>query len=101
MLRQYAPQRQRNERIGNHDRAVGTIGIGTIFRIHDDNGLRRGRALIVEAWYPRCVGAGRRVAGRYADTFVARGGHLAQVRDLATGRRLTMADHHILRAIDA
>lgn len=97
MLRQYSPQRHRYERVGNIDRAIGTIPVGKVFRL---NSCFRPRTLIVEAWLPRRIGAGRRVDGRYADTFVARGGHLAQVRDLATGRPSLLADHLILHAVE-
>ena len=100
MLRQYFPQRCRYERVGGYDRPVGTVPVGTIFRIPDDlHGA--GRRHIVEAWLPREIGAGRRINGKYHDTFVARGGHLAIVRDLATGVRYKLSDAWIVPAFDA
>jgi len=95
MLRQYGPQRHRYEQIRGRHIAVGTIPIGSIFRL-----MPRGArpiAYIVEAWltraYARCDRTGR-------VSFLARGGHLAQVRDLASGHRVILADHIIMRALD-
>ena len=107
MLRQYGPQRHRNERLPNgRDMPVGTIPIGTTFRmVTSANGARtRVATFIVEAWLPRRIGAGsfRNADGcrTYADAFVARGGHLASVRCLANGRVATLADHIVRRWVD-
>lgn len=101
MLRQYSPPRFRYEFVGNVPRAVGTVPVGTIFRCSPD-GYRRERSMIVEAWLPREIGAGRRCwqTGLWANAYVARGGHLAQVRCLATGRRNLLADHFIRFCVD-
>ncbi|MES0071900.1 hypothetical protein [Mesorhizobium sp. M0058] len=98
MLRQYRPQRFRYETIGGVLRHVGTIPIGTIFRSTRLD-PRFTRKLIVEAWLPREIGAGRVRNGRYENTFAV-GGHLAQVRDLSNGRRFMLADHFIRFCVD-
>lgn len=98
MLRQYSPPRFRYELIGGTHRAVGTVPVGTIFQPAGDRS--RGQKMIVEAWLARRIGAGARVGARHVDMFAARGGHLAKVRDLATGRRSVLADHLILHALD-
>ena len=108
MLRQYGPQRYRMEDLPDGScRPVGTIPIGTVFRIIvklGTDGRPHLRSYIVEAWKPREIGAGRVVrTGNprfYASCFVARGGHLARVRCLADGSRTTMADHLIQRAVE-
>ncbi|TWG89378.1 hypothetical protein L598_008500000050 [Mesorhizobium sp. J18] len=100
MLRQYSPQRHRYERVGGYERAVGTIPVGTIFLLDIDTATSRAVPYIVEAWLPRRIGAGRRVGSQYHDTYAARGGHLAQVRNLATGMSRCLSDHLILRAVD-
>jgi hypothetical protein len=105
MFRQYGPQRFRYEtiRAGNRERRVevGTVPIGTIFRAPERLPCG-GRTLIVEAWFPRSMGAGRRDHnGRWADSYWARGSFLALVRDLASGRRFQLADHWIRAAVDA
>jgi hypothetical protein len=95
MLRQYSPQRHRYERIRSRDIAVGTVPIGSIFRLRAPN-ARRPRTFMVEAWltraYARCDGAG-------PFSYLAHGAHLAQVRDLANGRRAIFADHIIMHAM--
>jgi len=100
MLRQYSPPRFRYQPVGNRLLPVGTVPVGTIFQsVNRDTG--RGRKLIVEAWLPREIGAGRRdFDGRWASSYVARGGHLAQVRCLATGERKLLADHFIRFCVD-
>ena len=108
MMRQYGPQRYRMADLPDGSRRpVGTIAVGTIFRLVvrlTPYGRPVLRPYIVEAWLPRRIGAGRvvRAGDRryYADCFVARGGHLAKVRCLADGSRTTMADHLIARAIE-
>ena len=107
MLRQYGPQRHRPKRLPNgRTLPVGTIPAGTVFRmvLSCDSGRGRLRKLIVEGWKPRRIGGYRRTDHGhervYEDVFVARGGHLALVRCLSTGRMTTMADHIIRRWID-
>lgn len=100
MMRQYSPQRFRYAviRAGNIRREVqvGTIDVGTIFRCTPTETHRqRERPMIVEAWLPREIGAGRKVGKHYASCYVARGGHLAQVRCLETGERKLLADNFI------
>ena len=96
MLRQYRPQHHRYERICGRDIAVGTVPIGAIFRLTAPH-ARRPRTFIVEAWltrvYARCDRAG-------AFSYLAHGAHLAQVRDLANGRRATLADRVIMHALE-
>ena len=108
MLRQYGPSHYRMSDLPDGSRRpVGTIPIGTVFRMVmklGRNGRPRLRSYIVEAWKPREIGAGRIVgtgsARFYAPCFVARGGHLARVRCLSDGSRTTMADHLIARAVE-
>ena len=96
MLRQYRPQRHRYERIRGRDMAVGTVPIGSIFRLRARH-ARRPRTFIVEAWltraYARCDPAG-------TFSYLAHGAHLAQVRDLANGRHAIFADRIIMHALD-
>jgi len=96
MLRQYASQRHRYERIRGRDMAVGTVPIGSIFRLSTPY-TRRPRAFIVEAWLtracPRCDPAG-------TFSYFAHGAHLAQVRSLANGRRAIFADRIIKHALE-
>jgi hypothetical protein len=96
MLRQYRPGRHRNETIRGRDRAVGTIPIGTLFRLQ---AVRAGRpnTHIVEAWLTRPYFTGQRSR---PVTSLAHGAHVAQVRNLANGRRHLLADHIILRAME-
>lgn len=92
MLRQYHAS---PFRIGAHGRPIGTIPVGEIVYIQEPRSLRAHGPLmrgpwIVEAWLPRdCMG--KRM----------RGGHLAQVRNLATGRRIKVADWLLRRCTDA
>lgn len=100
MMRQYAPSpfRYQTIRAGNIERTmpVGTISVGTIFRCQSMESRRKGeRRMIVEAWLPREIGAARKVNGRYVNGYVARGGHLAQVRCLDTGEHKLLADNFI------
>jgi len=96
MLRQYRPQRHRYERIRGRDIGVGTVPIGAIFRLTAPH-ARRPRTFIVEAWltraYARCDRTGR-------FSYLAHGAHLAQVRDLANGRRAIFADRIIMHALE-
>lgn len=89
MLRQYNPQRHRLIEIGGRIRAVGTVPVGTIVLI-------RGRKLQVEAWLPRDYSAWER--GRFVTKRIA-GGHLAQVRELATGRVGHLSDAWLVDAV--
>jgi hypothetical protein len=101
MLRQYGPQRFRYQTIGDRHLPVGTIPIGTIFRCNPVGHRRQtDRPMIVEAWLPREIGAARKINGRYVNSYVARGGHLAQVRCLETGERKLIADHFIRFCVD-
>lgn len=96
MLRQYAPQRHRYETIRGRAFAVGTVPIGSIFK-HRAPYAARPRTYIVEAWLARAYARGDRT-GRFC--FLARNGHLAQVRDLGNGRRAILADRIIMHALD-
>lgn len=78
-------------------RKIGTIAVGSIFYIQDWHkplGLPRYAPMIrrepwiVEAWLPRIYA----LTGR-----AMRGGHLAQVRSLRTGRRETVSDWILLQ----
>ena len=96
MLRQYAPPRFRYETICGRDLAVGTVPIGAIFR-HAPSRAARPRAYIVEAWMTRAYARADRT-GRFS--YLARGGHLALVRDLASGRQALLADAIIRACLD-
>lgn len=96
MIRQYGPQRHRVERIGDRALPVGTIPVGSLFRYQPPR-ARRPMTYMVEAWLPRvCARAGRAGFGA-----LARGGHLAQVRVMATGRAAQLSDALIRRAMEA
>lgn len=88
MLRQYNPHRHRRVEINGRVRAVGTVPVGTI-------ALIRGRKLRVEAWLPREYTAVQQ--GRFVTKKIA-GGHIAQVRDLATGRLGYLSDAWLVEA---
>jgi len=96
MLRQYAPPRFRYEAIRGRTLAVGTVPIGEIFRHVPSRGARP-RTYIVEAWVTRAYARADRT-GRFSH--LARGGHLALVRDLATGRQAMLADTIIRACLD-
>ncbi len=89
MIRQYNSQRHRRVEISGRIRQVGTVPIGTIVLI-------QGRKLQVEAWLPRDYSAWER--GRFVTKRIA-GGHLAQVRDLATGRNGHLSDAWLVDAV--
>ena len=95
MLRQYGVQRHRYETIRGRQVAVGTVPVGSIFRLEGAAGSRP-RACMVEAWLPRAWPVCDRTGRVF---FLGRGGHLALIRDLANGRRSRLADHIILRAL--
>ncbi|MDO5757197.1 MAG: hypothetical protein Q4P24_06725 [Rhodobacterales bacterium] len=88
MIRQYNSQRHSRVEIAGRIRNVGTVPVGTILLI-------QGRKVQVEAWIPReyaCVERGRIVTKKIA------GGHLAQVRDLASGRSGILSDAWLVDA---
>ena len=89
MLRQYNSQRHRRIEIDGHIRQIGTVPVGTIVLI-------QGRKLRVEAWLPRDYTAVDR--GRFVTKRIA-GGHLAQVRELATGRTGHLSDAWLIDAV--
>ena len=89
MIRQYNSQRHRTVELGGRLRQVGTVPVGTIFLI-------QGRKLQVEAWLPRDYSAWER--GRFVTKRIA-GRHLAQVRELATGRTGHLSDAWLVDAV--
>ena len=89
MLRQYNAQRHRRVEIGGRIRQVGTVPVGAIVLI-------QGRKVQVMAWLPRDYTAVER--GRFVTKRIA-GGHLAQVRDLATGRIGPLSDAWLVDAV--
>ena len=89
MIRQYNSQRHRNVEIGGRVRQVGTVPIGTFVLI-------QGRKIRVEAWLPREYSAWER--GRFITKKIA-GGHIAQVRELATGRVGHLSDAWLVDAV--
>jgi hypothetical protein len=96
MLRQYAPPRFRYETIRGRTLAVGTVPVGKIFHYAPSRGAGP-RACIVEAWLTRAYARADRTGGF---SYLARGGHLALVRDLATGRQAMLADAIIRACLD-
>ena len=96
MLRQYSPQRHRYETIRRRNIAVGTLPIGEIFRYAPTRAART-RTFMVEAWMTRAYARADRT-GRFS--YLARGGHLALVRDLASGRQALLADAIIRHCVD-
>ncbi len=96
MIRQYGPQRHRYEKVGGRTVPVGTIPIGSVFRYQPPRAYRP-VTYMVEAWMPRtCARAGRPGFGA-----LARGGHMAQVRSLATGQAAQLSDAIIRFALEA
>lgn len=89
MIRQYNSQRHRRVEIAGRVRAIGTVPVGTI-------ALIRGRKVQVEAWLPREYAAVER--GRFVTRKIA-GGHIAQVRDLATGKVGHLSDAWLVDAV--
>lgn len=92
MIYQYRPTRGRDVSLGGRIRSVGRVPVGTVVRV-------RGRKLIVDAWLPRDYTTVEHVNGR--SRFVAKriaGGHLALVRDLATGRSAPLSDAWLVDA---
>jgi len=81
-LRQYDSRRHVDIGRAGGIRQVGTVPVGAILLIH-------GRKVQVEAWLPRDCTAF--VHGRFVLKRIA-GGHVAQVRDLATGRAGGVSD---------
>ena len=95
MLRQYWPSRFRLERIGGRRVPVGTIPVGTRF-----GGGEHCPPCIVEAWLPRKVGAGALGPEGWEPRYMARGGHLAIIRRLDTGRRFRLSDWIVRTLVD-
>ncbi len=89
MIRQYNSQRHRRVKIAGRIREIGTVPVGIIVLI-------QGRKLQVEAWIPREYTAFE--AGRFITKRIA-GGHLAQVRDLATGKTGYLSDAWLVDAV--
>ncbi|WP_299821223.1 hypothetical protein [uncultured Jannaschia sp.] len=89
MLRQYNPQRQHRIEIDGRIRTIGTVPVGTIVLI-------QGRKVQVMAWLPRDDTAFER--GRFVTKRIA-GGHIALVRDLATGRTGQLSDAWLVDAV--
>jgi hypothetical protein len=88
MIRQYHAQRHQRIDLAGRFRAVGTVPVGTI-------ALVQGRKVRVEAWLPREYATVER--GRFVPNHIS-GGHLAQVRDLATGRVGPLSDAFLVDA---
>lgn len=89
MLRQYDSRRHVDVGSAGGIRQVGTVAVGAIL-------LSRGRKVQVEAWLPRDCTAFER--GRFVLKRIA-GGHIAQVRDLATGRAGGLSDASLVDAV--
>lgn len=89
MLRQYNSQRHVDVEIAGTIRQIGTVPVGAILLI-------QGRKVQVEAWLPREYTAFER--GRFVLKRIA-GGHVAQVRDLATGRAGRLSDAWLVDAV--
>ena len=83
MQRQYNPQHFHFEIIGGKSRAVGATPIGAV-RL-----TSRGKVLVL-AWLPREIHYPKR------SYFNLRSGHLAIVRNLATGRTQKMAEQYLM-----
>lgn len=99
MLRQYAPPRFRYAEIQGRQLPIGTVPIGSIYRYKAPR-ARRPRTYMVMAWMPRAHARIDRAARTADFSYLARGGHLALVRDLANGRLALMADHIIRFCLD-
>jgi hypothetical protein len=89
MLRQYDSQRHVDVEIARGIRQVGTVPVGAILLI-------QGRKVQVEAWLPRDCTAFER--GPFVLKRIA-GGHIAQARDLATGRAGGVSDAWLVDAV--
>lgn len=102
MLSQYGAPRFTVDARG---RRVGTVQVGTILYIQDrmspfgfsGSPVRRD-PWIVESWHNRAYHPA--VPGR-PHTVYMRGGHLATVRSLRSGRRAKVADWMLLLCVDA
>ena len=91
MLRQYGPQRYRNEVLGARTMPVGCVPLGSEMRLPIT-----GERAIVLAWKPRRIEAWRRVDGFWLPCYLARGGHLAVCRVLRDGRLVTVAEQYAI-----
>ena len=96
MLRQYSPPRHRYMTIRGRTMAVGTVPVGEIFRYAPTRGARPRRYMVV-GWMTRAYARADRT-GRFC--YLARGGHLALVRDLANGRQAMLSDAIIRNCVD-
>jgi len=99
MLRQYAPPRFRYAEIRGRVLPVGTVPIGSIYRYQAPRAARP-RTYMVMAWMPRAYSRINQQARTADFSYLARGGHLALVRDLSNGRLALMADHIIRSRLD-
>ncbi|TRD17301.1 hypothetical protein [Palleronia caenipelagi] len=88
MLRQYEPQRFRDQVIRGKTCRVGTVDVGSIRIVG-------GVKVMVEGWIPRDYAC--HINGRFVTKRI-RGGHLAQIRVLRTGQKKILADHYLVNA---
>jgi hypothetical protein len=101
MIRQYyAPRHRLREVSRGRWVPVGTVEVGTIFRLFPEacRDCHPG-PWILEGWLPRETFVWDRVQGS-EPRYLARFGHLAQCRNLATGQRLRIAYHWISQALE-
>ncbi len=90
MFRQYGPgNRFRYEVHAGRSIPVGTVAAGEVLQ------TAYGKVLVL-GWKPREISAARGRESR----FMARLGHLALVRDLATGKPRELSDVHLLNAVE-
>jgi len=90
LFRQYGPgNRFRYEIHAGRSIPVGTVAAGEV--LHTVYGK-----VLVLGWKPREISAARSRESR----FMARLGHLALVRDLATGKQRELSDVHLLNAVE-
>jgi hypothetical protein len=90
LFRQYGPgNRFRYEIHAGRSIPVGTVAAGEV--LHTVYGK-----VLVLGWKPREISAARGRESR----FMARLGHLALVRDLATGKQRELSDVHLLNAVE-
>lgn len=99
MLRQYCPPRFRYAQIRGRSLMIGTVEVGTIYSYRPPR-ARRAKKYMVMAWLPRAYSRVDRSSRQSDFSYLARGGHLALVQDLADGRRALMSDHIIRGCLD-
>lgn len=92
MIRQYRAGRHTYVETARGSLPVGTIPVGTILKPSG-----RFAPLIVEAWLPRDYSTWCATT-RKACTKRITGGHLAIVRCLASGKRMTVSDARLLHS---